>query len=127
LVSMMMSISFAASAPSTLERAVAAFPVVIWPNMMVAEMPIPCCPRDWRTAWKREPYNRRPKTLGMDVDTIPGPLSSIMTRYSFWSTLSMLTMMSGRIWASSQASRELSTPSLMPMIRDFTGESKPRI
>ena len=39
----------------------------------------------------------------------------------------MTTWMSGRNPASSQASRELSTASLMPMSRDLERESNPRI
>ncbi len=65
--------------------------------------------------------------MGIEVDTMPGPLSSTVTRYSLWSTLSILTAISGSIWASSQASRALSTASFTPMMRLFTGESKPRI
>jgi hypothetical protein len=72
------------------------FPVVIWPYITVAEIPIPCCPLDWRMAWKRDPKSRRPKTLGIMLGIMPGPLSSTVILNSFWSTFSSLTLMSGK-------------------------------
>ena len=44
----------------------------------------------------------------------------------FVSILDTLTLIEGKILASSQASRELSTASFTAVINDLTGESKPR-
>jgi len=127
LVLTMISMRQATSSAPVLEMTTAGFPVVIWPYITVADIPIPCCPRDWRTAWKREPYRRRPNTFGMAFLTIPGPLSSTLTRNSSFSVLSTVTTISGSTSASSQASKELSTASLMPMISAFDWESKPNM
>ena len=56
LVSMTMSIPHAtSSSPSILDMTWAGLPVVMLPYMTVAEIPIPCCPLDWRSAWNLEP------------------------------------------------------------------------
>ena len=56
LVSMTMSIPQAtSSSPSILEMTCAGLPVVMFPYMTVAEMPIPCCPLDCLRAWNLEP------------------------------------------------------------------------
>ena len=56
---------------------VADLPVVSWPYIIAAEIPIPCCPLDCLPLPKREPYNNLPKTFGTFCSIIPGPLSSI--------------------------------------------------
>jgi len=56
---------------------------------------------------------------------MPGPLSSMMTRKRVSEIWLIETRMSGRIPASSQASRELSTPSLTVVSSAFDGLSKP--
>src|SRR3989442_9893895 len=95
--------------------------------MTAPEIPRPIWPRDSRRAWNRDPYRRRPKTLGTCFFTIPGPLSSTTTRNSSLSTLLTSTRTSGRTSASSHASRLFSTPSLTAVRRAFVGESYPRI
>jgi hypothetical protein len=96
LVLSIISLTAAGLSGSVFDVIFVGFPVVIWPYMTVAEMPMPCCPLDWRMAWNREPKSKRPKTLGIMFGTMPGPLSSTVILYSFWSTLSSLTTISGR-------------------------------
>ena len=63
----------------------------------------------------------------MCVFKIPGPLSSIVTinlSSDFFIWL-ICTFMSGRIFASSHASRELSIPSLIVVSKAFLGLSNP--
>ena len=59
---------------------------------------------------------------------IPGPLSSTTNSIMSFlvSILATLTLMVGKIRASSHASRELSTASFTAVISDLTGESNPR-
>ena len=52
-------------------------PVVNWPYIIAAEIPIPCCPLDCFPLPNLDPYNSLPKTLGTFSSIIPGPLSSI--------------------------------------------------
>ena len=94
---------------------------------------MPCCPRDCFNRWNLLPYNNLPKIFGTWALTMPGPLSSTTTRKRpscdscsasrprSWTS----TRSSGRIEASSQASSELSTASLMVVSSAFEGLSKP--
>ncbi|OPX58916.1 MAG: hypothetical protein A4E30_01402 [Methanomassiliicoccales archaeon PtaB.Bin215] len=50
LVLTMISMRQATSSAPVLETTTAGLPVVICPYMTVADIPIPCWPRDWRTA-----------------------------------------------------------------------------
>ena len=55
-VSMKISICHAtSSSPSIFDIACAGLPVVMLPYMMVAEIPIPCCPLDCLRAWNLDP------------------------------------------------------------------------
>ncbi len=51
----LISIFDAAPFFSVFETMVAGLPVVIWPYITVADMPIPCCPLDCLSEWNREP------------------------------------------------------------------------
>ena len=55
-------------------------PVVSWPYIPAAEMPIPCWPRLMRRRWNLEPYKSFAKIFGICWRTIPGPLSVTVTR-----------------------------------------------
>ena len=113
------------------------WPVVSCPYMAAAEMPIPCWPRDCLSRWNLEPYSSLPKIFGTCALTMPGPLSSTTTTKrpsplvsspsplasSPRSRTSMVS--SGRMPASSQASSELSTASLMVVRSALEGLSKP--
>ena len=56
LVSMTMSIPQAtSSSPSILDMTWAGLPVVMFPYMTVADIPIPCCPLDCLRAWNLDP------------------------------------------------------------------------
>src|SRR5512136_1546559 len=57
---------------------------------------------------------------------IPGPLSSTMIRKTSFEIFLILIKMSGSTCASSQASSELSTASLIVVITPRVGESNPR-
>ena len=48
-------------------------PVVSWPYMPAAEMPMPCWPRLMRKRWNLEPYRSLAKTRGIWSRTMPGP------------------------------------------------------
>ncbi len=55
-VSMTMSMPHAGSSSSSiLDMTWAGFPVVMFPYITVAEMPIPCCPLDCLRAWNLDP------------------------------------------------------------------------
>src|SRR5437867_10329118 len=103
--------------------------------MPAAEMPIPCCPRLMRSRWNLDPYSSFAKIGGICWRTIPGPLSvTVIRKRLAWlagggasplATASTLTTTSGRIPASSDASRALSTASLTQVRSAFRGLSKP--
>ena len=101
-------------------------PVVSMPYMPAALMPMPCCPRLIFRRWNFEPYSSLPKIRGICSLTIPGPLSvtTTMKRFSSWVERTV-TSISGRMCASSQASRALSTASLIVVINALVGLSKP--
>src|SRR5881296_3802230 len=111
-------------------------PVVSWPYMPAAEMPMPCWPRLMRSRWNLDPYSSFAKIGGICWRTIPGPLSvTVIRKRLAWlagggasplATASTLTTTSGRIPASSQASRALSTASLTQVRSAFRGLSNPR-
>src|SRR5256885_1235872 len=104
--------------------------------MPAAEMPMPCCPRLMRSRWNLDPYSSFAKIGGICWRTIPGPLSvTVIRKRLAWltgggasplATASTLTTTSGRIPASSQASRALSTASLTQVRSAFRGLSNPR-
>ena len=102
--------------------------------MPAAEMPMPCWPRDIFRRWNFEPYSRRPKMFSTCLRTMPGPLSTMVTRYRelfavagrFGSRSSMMTAMSGMMPASSHASSELSTASFTVVRSALRALSKPR-
>src|SRR5262249_8167796 len=111
-------------------------PVVSCPYMPAAEIPMPCWPRLMRKRWNLEPYSSLAKMRGICSRTIPGPLSAIVIRKRvacdgagkgspLTGATSILTMMSGRIPASSQASSELSTASLTQVRSALRGLSNP--
>ncbi len=88
-------------------------------------MPSPCWPRWLFSVWNLEPYRSWPKIFGIWGRTIPGPLSSTRTRNRS-SVISWIEMRSsGRMPASSHASRALSTASFTVVRRAFWGLSKP--
>src|SRR5215813_7857191 len=103
--------------------------------MPAAEMPMPCWPRLWRSRWNFEPYRSFAKMGGICWRTMPGPLSVTVMRKrlawlaggagSPWATTSTFTTMSGRIPASSHASRALSTASLTHVSSALRGLSNP--
>src|SRR3989454_116847 len=111
-------------------------PVVSCPYMPAAEMPMPCCPRLMRSRWNLDPYSSFAKIGGICWRTIPGPLSLIVIRKRVawlagggapaFAATSSLTTTSGRIPASSQASRALSTASLTQVRSALRGLSNPR-
>ena len=101
-------------------------PVVSWAYIPAAEMPIPCWPRLCRRTWNFDPYRSFPNTLATWLRTIPGPLSVIDRRKRSSASSSMTTPISGRRPASSQASSELSTASLVAVRSALAGLSKPR-
>jgi len=100
-------------------------PVVSWPYMPAAEMPMPCWPRDCLRRWNFEPYSSWAKIFGICSRTMPGPLSCTITHMRLSSRFTISTMSVGRMPASSQASRLLSTASLTVVIRARAAESKP--
>ena len=79
------------------------------------------------------PYSSRPKMFSTCFRTIPGPLSITVIRYRddfdaagrSGCRSSMITVMSGSIPASSQASRLLSTASFTVVSNAFRGLSNP--
>ena len=101
-------------------------PVVSCAYIPAAEIPIPCWPRLWRRTWNFDPYRSFPNTFATWLRTMPGPLSVIARRKRSSASSSMTTEISGRIPASSQASSELSTASLVAVRRALAGLSKPR-
>jgi len=101
------------------------FPVVSCAYRPAALIPMPCCPRLCFNRWNFEPYSSLAKIFGTWLRTIPGPLSCTATRYRPSPTSSTSTTKSGRMPASSQASRELSTASLIAVSRDLAGLSNP--
>ena len=104
---------------------VAGFPVVNWLYRTVAEIPIPCCPLVAESLWNLEPYNNLAKILGICFLTIPGPLSSTIMRNRVSLNWISSTLTSGRILASSQASKALSTASLTAVSSALRGLSNP--
>jgi len=86
---------------------------------------MPCCPRLIRRRWNFEPYSSLPKMLGICSLRIPGPLSCTPTLKRFSAVCWTWIQTSGRMPASSQASRALSTASLMVVSRALRGLSKP--
>ena len=64
----------------TFERITTGLPVVSFPYMPAAEMPMPCCPRLWESLWNFDPYSSWPKILPICVSPMPGPLSSTAMR-----------------------------------------------
>src|SRR6266540_1342013 len=111
-------------------------PVVSCPYMPAAEIPMPCWPRLMRSRWNLDPYRSFANIGGICWRMMPGPLSATVIRKRLaWlggsggsplATASTLTTTSGRIPASSQASRALSTASLTQVSSAFRGLSKPR-
>src|SRR5207249_3259921 len=111
-------------------------PVVSCPYMPAAEMPMPCCPRLMRSRWNLDPYRSFAKIGGICWRMMPGPLSvTVIRKRLAWlagggasplATASTLTTTSGRIPASSQASRALSTASFTHVSSAFRGLSNPR-
>ena len=108
------------------ERIRIGLPVVSWPYIPAAEIPIPCWPRLCDSLWNFEPYSSLPKIFPIWVSTTPGPLSSTIIRKRFAAVCSSSTEISGRIPASSHASSELSTASFTAVSSDLSGESNPR-
>ena len=104
--------------------------------MPAAEMPMPCCPRLMRRRWNLEPYRSFAKIRGICWRMMPGPLSvTVIRKRLAWlgggggpplATASSFTTTSGRIPASSQASRALSTASFTHVSSAFRGLSNPR-
>src|SRR5881628_1968793 len=111
-------------------------PVVSCPYMPAAEIPMPCWPRLMRSRWNLDPYRSFANIGGICWRMMPGPLSATVIRKRLaWlggsggsplATASTLTTTSGRIPASSQASRALSTASLTQVRSAFRGLSNPR-
>ena len=111
--------------PFVRDRMRVADPVVSWPYMPAALMPMPCWPRDMRRRWNFEPYSSLAKILGIWAFTMPGPLSVTVTRKRVSAICSSSTPISGTTPASSQASMELSTASFTAVSSARRGESKP--
>ena len=101
------------------------FPVVSCEYNAAAEIPIPCCPLLCESLWNLDPYNNFPNIFGICCFTIPGPLSSIITINLSCVVCLISTFTFGRIFASSHASKALSTPSFIVVDKDFRGLSKP--
>ena len=124
-VSICTSIRWAFLLPLVLEKMRVDVPVVSCPYMPAALMPMPCCPRDMRSRWNLEPYSSFAKILGICWRTMPGPLSVMLTRKRSSAVCWMATPISGRMPASSHASRELSTASFTVVSSALRGLSNP--
>src|SRR4029450_5835682 len=98
-------------------------------------LPLPCCPRLIPSRWNLDPYRSLAKIGGICWRTIPGPLSATVIRKRLgWlaggagspvAAAPTPTTTSGRIPASSHASRALSTASLTHVSSALRGLSKP--
>ena len=116
---------------AVLEMILAPLPLVSWAQVVAAEMPIPCWPRVQRPRPNFEEARYSPKTLVISSASMPGPLSSTRTR--IWSefltepapAFSMITLISGRIPCSSQASKALSTASFSVVRTALVSDEKP--
>ena len=100
-------------------------------QVVAAEIPIPCCPREQRPRPNFEEAKYSPNTLATSSGARPGPLSS--TRTKIRSVLriepspffSIQRVISGKMPDSSQASSELSTASFKVVSTAFVGDEKP--